>query len=145
MTSSPYLPLLDIGRPYLPEHLAFWAHWSRHELRFQRCADCNTWRHPPAPCCPQCGSMDSTWELAPERAELFSYTVVHHASAPALRAYVPYNVAIVRFPDLHGVKLVSNVVDAAPGELRIGMPLRLVWEVQPGGVVLPRFMKAREL
>ena len=142
MTAPVYLPLLDVGRPYLPEHLAFWAHCRQSELRFQHCGECATVRHPPAPCCPRCGSMAVDWVLAPARAELFSYTVVHHASAPELRAHVPYNIAIVRFPDLPGVKIVSNVIDAPPGSLRIGMPLMLVWETYPDGTVLPRFRRA---
>lgn len=139
--STPYLPPLDIAQPYLPEHQAFWAHCQRRELRFQRCDSCEAWRHPPAPVCPECGSAACRWDLAPQRAELFSYTVVHHPSAPALRQTVPYNVAIVAFPELGDIRVVSNVIDAAPGEMRIGMPLQLVWQDNGAGTLLPLFRK----
>jgi uncharacterized OB-fold protein len=138
---TPYLPPLGIGRPQLPEHVAFWDHCSRRELRFQRCTSCSAVRHPSAPICPRCASSDVAWDLAPARAELFSYTVVHHAPTPALRASVPYNIAIVAFDGLDDVRLVSNVIDAAPDELRIGMPLALVWQERADGTVLPLFRK----
>jgi uncharacterized OB-fold protein len=92
--------------------------------------------------CPRCGSADVRWDLAPARAELFSYTVVHHAPTPALHVAVPYNIAIVAFDGLGDVRLVSNVIDAARAELRIGMPLALVWQEQADGTVLPLFRKA---
>jgi len=139
MNRVPYLPHLGVGEPTLPEHIAFWSHCSRRELRFQRCGSCQVWRHPPAPVCAHCGSHDMRWELAPTRGELFSYTVVHHAPSPLLRDAVPYNIAIVSFSDLGDVRLVSNVIDAAPQQLRIGMPLSLLWQEQAPGKWLPLF------
>ena len=144
MTS--YLPDLgSIADPQLPEHERFWAFCARRELRFQRCAGCARWRHPPAPRCPHCASPESTWELAPTRAELFSYTVVHHASSPALRDRVPYNVAIVAFPELADIRVVSNVIDVAPHDLSIGMALELTWQEQAPGRVLPLFVRKEEI
>ncbi len=136
-----YLPQLDIGHPYLVEHLACWEHCARGELRFQRCDACQAWRHPPAPLCGVCRSPRARWELAPGAAELFSYTVVHHAASAALQQAVPYNIAIVAFPLLDGLRLVSNVIDAAPDELRIGMPLDLVWQHSDDARQLPLFRK----
>ncbi len=86
--------------PALVEHLAFWRHCAQGELRFQRCEDCGARRHPPSPLCPMCRSVSSRWELASGDAELFSYTVVHHAASAALQHAVPYNIAIVAFPSL---------------------------------------------
>lgn len=143
MTSkTSYLPDLGaIAAPQLPEHVRFWEFCARRELRLQRCAACTRWRHPPAPRCPHCGSPESTWELAPARAELFSYTIVHHASTPALRDRVPYNVAIVAFPELVDMRIVSNVIDVPPHELSIGMALQLTWQEQAPGRVLPLFIR----
>ena len=137
-----YLPPLDIGRPCLVEHLAFWRHCAQGELRFQRCEDCGARRHPPSPLCPMCRSVNSRWELASGDAELFSYTVVHHAASAALQHAVPYNIAIVAFPSLGMLRLVSNVIDAAPDQLRIGMALELVWQRVDAGRQLPLFKRA---
>ncbi len=138
---SPYLPPLDIGRPTLVEHLAFWRHCAQGELRFQRCDGCAVWRHPPSPLCPRCGSTQARWALASNDAELFSYTVVHHAASAALQHAVPYNIAIVAFPSLGMLRLVSNVIDATPEQLRIGMALELVWQRVDAGRQLPLFKR----
>ena len=142
MTTSTYLPLLHIGRPHLVEHLAFWRHCANRELRFQRCDNCGAWRHPPGPLCAACRSPRSRWDLAADDAELFSYTIVHHAATAALKQAVPYNVAIVAFPSLGHLRIVSNVIDAAPHELRIGMPLELAWQQAEKERQLPVFRKA---
>ena len=140
-TKPSHLKLLTVGEPYLVEHREFWRHCGAGELRFQRCADCATWRHPPGPACPTCHSLRSRWELAPEGPELFSFTVVHHPAAPALKDVVPYNVAIVAFHAPGPLRLVSSVIDAAPEELRIGMPLALAWVRSADGQPLPVFRK----
>jgi len=138
---TPYLPALDIGGPHLAEHGTFWRYCAQGELRFQRCAGCGAYRHPPAPLCPRCRSAQVHWELASDDAELFSYTIVHHAASAALKDAVPYNVAIVAFPSLGSLRIVSNVIDAAPADLRIGMPLGLVWQRVAKDRQLPLFRK----
>ena len=45
------------GADWIP----YWAAARQRELRFQRCADCRRWRHPPGPLCPTCGSARSAW------------------------------------------------------------------------------------
>ena len=136
---SSHLARLVVGEPYLLEHRAFWAHCDARELRFQRCLECRTWRHPPGPSCPACHSPRSAWELAPEAPELFSYTVVHHPVAPVLEDAVPYNVAIVAFPVAGTLRLVSTVIDVPPEGLRIGMPLELAWARSRDDRMLPVF------
>lgn len=120
----------------------FWDFCEKEELRFQRCGDCGRHRMPPSPFCPHCQSQAVEWVPAPEAAELFSFTVVHHPAHPEIKVALPYNVAIVIFPDCDDVRLISNVVDAAPGEMAIGMPLRLTWETAGNGRKVPRFRKA---
>ena len=139
--------------PYLPSNLPFpepaneqaqfWAHCRRRRLMLQVCADCGRPCHPPLPICPGCQSLNRAWREAPLPARLYTFTVVHHASHDAVKGHQPYNVAVVEFPALPGVRLVSNVVDVAPAELVIGMALDLVWEDGPGGQPLPRFRRLR--
>jgi uncharacterized OB-fold protein len=117
----------------------FWDFCRQRSLRFQVCAACGRARHPPMPCCPACNSFADTWIEAPDDAELFTYTIIHHASHPALRDSLPYNVAVVMFPALQSVRLVTNIVACRNEDLRIGMPLSLVWEEPRSGHVLPRF------
>ncbi|MBL8543726.1 MAG: OB-fold domain-containing protein [Hyphomonadaceae bacterium] len=134
---SAYLPAgVPLPAPD-PWEAPFWDFCNNKELRFQACAKCGAVRHPPAPTCPQCLSGAQDWIAASDDAELFTYTIIHHANHPALKAVVPYNAAVVVFPALGHVRLVTNIVgDAA---LRIGMPLTLVWESPAPGRWLPRF------
>jgi len=55
---------------------------------------------------------------------------------------VPYNVALIEFDDAPGVRLVSNVIDAAADELEVGMPVQVEWQTTGAGTTLPRFVKA---
>ena len=81
----------------------FWELCAERRLCFQRCADCKTLRHPPAPMCSRCQSTRSEWTDAPRVGTLFSYTVVHHPSHAAASSAVPYNIVLVEFEGLDGV------------------------------------------
>ena len=120
----------------------FWAAAAARRLVFQRCADCGLHRHPPSPMCPRCQSLAVAWTEAPRRGVLFSYTVSHLAPHPGLRDRTPYVVALVSFPELDGVRLVTNIVNAAPGALRIGAAVELAWEPLGDALYVPRFALA---
>jgi uncharacterized OB-fold protein len=116
----------------------FWQFCAARSLRFQRCADCARYRHPPSPICPRCQSPKVEWEEAPTVGRIFSFTIVHHAH-PMARDVAPYNVALIEFAERDGVRLVSNVVDAAPDQLAVGREVELAWEQDNDGQCLPRF------
>jgi uncharacterized OB-fold protein len=120
----------------------FWEYCARRELRFQRCAGCGRFRQPPRSGCPNCGATTTLWIKVTGRGRVFSYTIVHHAALPTLAGDVPYNVVTVTFDDAPGVRLVSNVLDVGPDELRIGMDVVIAWDEPAPGVVLPRFRPA---
>ena len=119
----------------------FWAHCDDRRLMFQRCLLCSTLVHPPLAVCPGCRSFERGWVEAPANAVVFSFTWVYVAAHESLKQSLPYNIAVVEFPQMPGVRLVSNVIDAAPGELLIGDPLTLVWEPGWDGRMLPRFRR----
>jgi uncharacterized protein len=100
-------------------------------LRFQRCTTCGYRRHPAAPLCPECLSTGFEWARDDGTGSVWSFCVYHRAYDPAFAAAVPYNVALVELDS--GPRMISNVLDVAPDELRIG--LRVVAdprEVAPG-------------
>lgn len=115
----------------------FWDRCNAKRLSFQQCGDCGRFRHPPTPLCPDCQSSRTNWVDAPALGRIFSYTVVHHPAHPAAAAVVPYNIVLVEFPECGGVRLVSNVIDAGPGDLGAGRAVALAWEEGPGGQWLP--------
>lgn len=136
-----YLPDAVPGPQPLPDDRPFWDACARRELRVQRCAACGRFRHPPMPRCPDCRSDAVEWARVSGEGEVFSYAVVRHPVHPALKDAVPYNVVVVMLDGAGDVRLVSNLVDAAPDELAIGLRVTLAWDDTPHGP-LPRFRKA---
>jgi uncharacterized OB-fold protein len=122
----------------------FWRHCAQRRLMIQCCAECGAPRHPPTPVCWKCRSLQTAWTQAPARAEVFTYTVVHHALHDAVAGRTPYVVALVSFPDLPGPRLVTNITDVDPERVCIGMPVTLWWDDVGGGMFLPRFRPANE-
>lgn len=138
--------------PYMPADLAslapdgvtkpYWDHCNQGELRIQRCKACGTFRHPPLPGCPNCGARDDEWVRSEGKGLVFSFSGVYHPVLPNVAEYVPYNVVLVQLADSGGVRIISNLLGVALGDIEIGMPVELVWERVSPDVNLPRFRPA---
>ena len=124
--------LSELGRP-------FWDTLKEGRLTFQRCTDCGHAWLPARSECPQCLAASWTREPAKGDATLVSWVVYHHAYHPAFAQRLPYTVAVVQLAE--GPRMISNIVDADPGQLRIDIPLRLKIE-QDGALAVPRFVPA---
>ena len=81
------------------------------------------------------------WKEVSGEGAVFTYTVAYHAVHEALKGFGPYNV-VVLLDGADEVRLVSNLVDVAPADIRIGMPVSVHWDALDNGMVLPRFRKA---
>lgn len=120
---SEYLKPLPRGEDSNGE---FYAFCKQHELRFQRCSDCQAWRHMPRESCRNCGSFEWTWERSTGKGKIFSWSVIHRALHPGFADELPYAVVLVELDE--GVRLVSHVIDLAIEDLEIGMPVEVVFE-----------------
>jgi uncharacterized OB-fold protein len=118
----------------------FWEGVARGELLIQRCAGCGALRHPPRPMCPQC--RDLRWETvrASGRGSVHSYVVSHHPQLPGFPS--PNVVVLIHLEE--GTRLVSNLVDADPGSVRIGMPVEVVFTAVDDELTLPLFRPGGE-
>jgi uncharacterized OB-fold protein len=125
-----------------PDNAGFWEACGRGELRLQRCTSCRSWRHPPRPMCPDCGSLDFAWEQASGRGVVHTFTIVHRPTLQVFEDRVPYNVVAVQLEE--GIYMVSNLVDCALADIRIGMSVEVVFEPLTGEIALPKF-KARDV
>lgn len=117
----------------------FWRGCAEQRLQFQTCADCGTCRHPPIAVCAQCRSVRVTWTPTTGRAQIYTYTVIHHAAHPAVAARLPYVTAVVSFDDIPAVRLLTNITHCDPADVRIGMAVELRWDDIGDGLFLPRF------
>jgi uncharacterized OB-fold protein len=116
---------------------AFWEHCAKGELRFQRCSSCGTWRHLPRPRCASCGSREWSWQPSSGRGKIWSWTITHQ---PLLRNFpeqVPFASIVVELEE--GVRMVSGLRGLAPSELRLDLPVEVVFEDVADGVQMPFF------
>lgn len=126
-----------------PDTQPFWDGTAAGELRVQRCLTCSRHYFYPRPSCPRCGSGDVEWVAASGRATLYSY-VINHRPAPGFQDDGPYAIAVVELEE--GVRMMTNIVgvEITPENLRLDMPLRVVFE-QRGDVRVPLFEPAGAL
>ena len=136
MSDKPFRLLPAIG----PENEHFWRRGERGELCFLRCADCQTYIHPPAPLCPGCLSRNIAPEAVSGRATVHTYTVNHQPWIPGFDP--PYVVAIVDIEEQEGLRLTTNLVGCELDEVRIGMAVQVCFEEREDGIFVPLFEPA---
>ena len=122
------------------EYGEFWGFCRRRELRLQRCTDCATWRHHPRPRCPSCHGAGFEWTRASGRGTVASYTICYPPVLPAFTDKVPYNVVVIELAE--GPFMVSNLVDCPNEEIRVGMPVEVVFTEIDEELILPQFRLA---
>ncbi len=115
----------------------YWEAAQRNELRMQQCGDCGHVRFPPAVLCPRCLSENAQWARLSGRGVVFSWIVVHQSQHPAFNADTPYNVTIVELEE--GPRLHTTLVDYPNDQIRIGMPVEVVFDKINDEVTLPKF------
>jgi uncharacterized OB-fold protein len=116
----------------------FWDAAAGQRLVAQQCAGCGALRHPPRPMCPRCHSLEFQAAQLSGRGTLYSYAVLHHPRHPAFD--YPVLAALVDLDE--GIRLVSNLVDVAPDDVRIGMPLEVTFVPADGDAFVPVFRPA---
>jgi uncharacterized OB-fold protein len=107
-------------------------------LLLPKCRACGRHFFRPEVACTHCFSLDWEWVEASGRGTLYSYTEIHRAPVPGFKT--PAVFAIIELEE--GVTMFSNVVECAPGQLQIGMPLQVVFETLAEEIALPKFRPA---
>ena len=104
----------------------FWTGGAQGRLHLLRCRPCGTYVHPPAPVCPACLSRDVAPAAVSGRARVATYTLNHQPWVPSPDH--PYAIAIVEIEEQPGLRLMTNVVNCPAESVRIGMPVRVLFE-----------------
>jgi len=120
----------------------FWDGCRKHELRFQKCVDCQHIRWPPSIICPLCHSRDTEVIVASGKGKIFTFAIYRQAYHNAFENDVPYIVAIVELAE--GPRVLSNIVGSIPEEIGCDMPVEVMWEDINEEVTLPKFKVALE-
>ena len=90
--------------------------------------------------CPRCRSLSIDVVELSGRGALYSYAILHHPKHPAFD--YPLLVALVELDE--GIRMVSNVVDVDPADVRIGMALEVGFEPRGADAAVPVFRPAPE-
>jgi uncharacterized OB-fold protein len=140
---------MDHPRPPMPPPdpltAPFWEAASRHALVIQRCRACGLYVHLPRPVCRRCLSFDLAWEEVSGRGTLYSFTETEKAFHPFFADRMPYIVAVVELAEQQGLRFVSNLVDVAGSDARIGMPVEVRFEELSPELTIPVFVAAQEM
>lgn len=101
----------------------FWEGTRVGELRVQRCGACGERRHPPGPACPRCGALEPTYDVVSGRGTVYSYVVHRHPPVPGKE--LPILLVLVELDE--GVRMVGELLDAEPEDVKIGAPVEVAW------------------
>lgn len=87
----------------------------------------------PRQCCPTCLREDWQWREAPPRATLYTFTVDRVGLDPNHQLPLPHIIALAQLDC--GPRILGPLRGCAPEEVRVGMPLELVFEQFAEGAV----------
>lgn len=142
--TSAWLPVVE------EDSLPFWEGARRGELRVQRCPDTGRLIFPPRCRSPFGGRRPPEWTALSGRGEIWSWCVPHPPLLPPFAGLAPYNVVVVALAEDRALRLVGNLVPRPgggidqldPSAIRIGAPVRVVFERLSEEVFLPRWVPA---
>ncbi len=107
-------------------------------LPIQRCSDCGKLRHPPRPMCDACGSLAYDSIDASGKGTVHTFTIMHSPQIPGYE--YPLVGALIDLEE--GERIASNVIECAPEDVSIGMPVEVVIHEDEDGFKLPMFRPA---
>lgn len=123
------LPLLDT------ETRSFWESCQEDHLVLPYCEHCQQFWFPPTSACPRCLAPVQTYRPVSGRGEVYSYVIYHQAYHPAFPP--PYNVVLIQLEE--GPHMISQLIDINDQEIKVGMPVQVVFRKEDQGQKLPFF------
>ena len=134
----------DLRPPPAPDDLTrfFWDGAAKGRLVLQRCSGCTRLQYPPDVVCNFCQSEALEHSDVSGNGTLYSFAVVDRPFHPGFVSHVPYVVALVDLAEQPDLRMFTNIVDADPQDLTVGMAVEVVFE-RRGESTLPQFRPAR--
>lgn len=137
MTTTEYMKPLPEPTP---DTKPFWDGLNQGKLLLQTCAECGKARHYPRPVCPHCYSMQHRWVPASCRGTVHSWTVAHHPFHPGFKPDLPYTLVTVDLEE--GVRMNAQARGIEAKDLKIGLPVKIVFELAAKDLTFPVVVKA---
>ena len=114
----------------------FWEFARRHELVVYGCQHCGALYSQITECI-ACDNPRMEWVKVSGKGKVFTFCVYQQAFHPAWQKDVPYNVIYVKLDE--GPLLITNIVGCSDDDIRVGMPVQVVFDDVSDEVTLPKF------
>ena len=102
----------------------FWEGATQGKLMLQYCRDTGKFQFYPRPVSIYTGRRNLEWREASGTGSVYTYTVTHRGPQP-FRGIPPYIIVTVELDE--GVRMMSNLVNCEPDDVRVGMRVRVTW------------------
>lgn len=113
----------------------FFAGAKEGKLLVQRCGVCGHLQYPPHAACQSCQSFEIEPAEVSGKGTVYSYVVTHHPQVAAFDYPLP--VALIELAE--GPRMISNLVDIDPADIRIGQPVEVSFVACDDDLTLPMF------
>jgi uncharacterized OB-fold protein len=124
-----------------PTTQPFWDALAEHTIRIQYSPSAHRYVFYPRILAPGTLADDLEWRQISGAASLFTYTVAHRPVAPHFADAVPHIIAVAQWDE--GPRFATEIVNADPAELRVGMRIKPVFvDVAEEGITLLRYEPA---
>ncbi len=114
----------------------YWVAAREGRLVMQRCRSCGRAQYPPDMLCRWCQADSFEYTEVNGRGTIYTFGVYTRSFVPAFEA--PYVLALVDLDDEPDVRLLCNIVEARIEDVRVGLPVEVVFEAR-GEWAVPQF------
>ena len=120
----------------------FWEGAKQDKLLIQQCNSCQKFQHWPEPVCHHCLSFDLGHGEMSGRGTVYSYEIATQAFDPYFEDKLPFVIAVVELEEQAGLKLITNLVDFADDQLKVGAAVEVTFRPLTDEFNLPVFRPA---
>jgi uncharacterized OB-fold protein len=107
----------------------FWDALRDHRFTVPKCTNCGDYNWSPYPACRSCLSTSQEWAAVSGRGTVYSYSAVYKG---LVTFDCPHIFALIELDEKpRTVTVLSNIVGSEPKDIRIGMPVEVVFEDVP--------------
>jgi uncharacterized OB-fold protein len=118
------------GPVVLPEVERFWAAAEDGKLLVKRCRTCGKTHFFPRAICPGCLGDDTEWVESSGKGKIYSYSTSYMGETVWTIAFVALD---------EGVTMMTNIVNCQPDAIKVGAPVRVVFQKADNDQSVPMF------
>ncbi|MFW6073983.1 MAG: Zn-ribbon domain-containing OB-fold protein [Chloroflexota bacterium] len=123
----------------------YWDSVKDHAMKIQKCGDTGKFFFYPRGVSPYTGTKDVSWEPVSGNGTIYAFTIIPEARRawPGFGDDAPYVVAMVDLEE-GNARLMTHIVnvEADPEHVKVGMPVKVVYDDVTDEITLPKFEPA---